>query len=195
MQALLSLVLAAAPTETLEAQARTFAKAYQRPAAPKPAKKELVELGRLLFFEPLLSGSGTMSCATCHNPSLSWADGLARSLGAAGQPLARRTPSLLDVGFGQTFMWDGRFETLEAQALSPITSPAEMNLPSERIAPRLEAAPGWRSAFGRAFPDAGVSADGVATALAAFERTITSGRAPFDRWVAGERTALSEAAR
>ncbi|MBL8919273.1 MAG: hypothetical protein JNJ54_10460 [Myxococcaceae bacterium] len=196
MQALLVVLLAAAPKEPpLELQARAFAKATARPASVKPARAELVALGRQLFFEPLLSGSGAMSCATCHNPSLSWGDGLPRGLGSDGKALPRRTPTVLDVAWGQTFMWDGRFETLEAQALSPITSPAEMNLPEEHLAPRLEAVPGWREAFARAFPDAGVSAQNVAVALAAFERTIVSGRAPFDRWVAGERTALSDAAK
>lgn len=196
MVTLLALVLLAAPKEPpVEAQARVFAKAYERPAQPKPAKRELVELGRQLFFEPLLSGTGAMSCATCHNPSLSWADGLARSPGSDGRPLPRRTPSLLDVAWGQTFMWDGRFESLEAQALSPITTPTEMNLPEERLTPRLEAVAGWRDAFTRTFPDAGVSVAGVTQALAAFERTIVSGRAPFDRWVSGERSALSDAAK
>lgn len=196
MVTLLALVLAAAPKEApVEAQARAFAKGYERAPAPKPARKELVELGRQLFFEPLLSGSGAMSCATCHNPSLSWGDGLPRGVGSGGKLLPRRTPTVLDVAWGQTFMWDGRFETLEAQALSPITSPDEMNLPEDRLAPRLEAVPGWREGFSRVFPDAGVSPQQVAAALAAFQRTIVSGRAPFDRWVAGERAALSDSAK
>lgn len=194
---LLTVALSGAPGagDPLEAAARAFAKGYLRPALPPPSRRELVALGRRLFFEPRLSRGGARSCASCHNPSLSWGDGLARGVGADGQPLARRTPSLLDVGWGLTFTWDGRFDTLEAQALSPITSPAEMDLPEPLIAPRLAEVPAWRDAFARVFPDGGVSTAAVTTALGAFVRTIASGRAPFDRWVAGERSALNDAAK
>lgn len=193
MTGLLLILLAGAPGgAALETEARAFAAKYQRPPPPKPAAKAVVELGRQLFFEPRLSGSGVISCATCHNPSLSWGDGLARGVGHHGSILRRRTPTVLDVAWGQTFMWDGRFDTLEAQALSPITAPEEMNLPAAQLAPRLEP---YRDAFARAFPDGGVTTENVTKALAAFERTIVSGKAPFDRWVAGERGAVSDPAK
>lgn len=187
--------LSGAPRATPEREARAFAAAYRRPAPLPPAPREQVELGRLLFFDPRLSGPGTLSCASCHNPSLSWGDGLARGIGAGGKALARRTPTVLDVAWGQTFMWDGRFETLEAQALSPVTSVDEMNLPETQLAPRVAAVGRYRQAFERAFPDAGVSTTTITKALASFERTVVSGKAPFDRWVEGERGAISEAAK
>ncbi|MDP1917473.1 MAG: cytochrome c peroxidase [Myxococcales bacterium] len=192
---LILVALTGSPRATLESEARAFAAAYRRPAPLPPAPREQVELGRLLFFDPRLSGSGTMSCASCHNPSLSWGDGLARGVGAGGKALARRTPTVLDVAWGQTFMWDGRFETLEAQALSPVTSVDEMNLPEPLLAPRVAAVGRYRQGFERAFPDAGVSTTTIAKALASFERTVVSGKAPFDRWVDGERSAISDAAR
>ena len=192
---LVLVALTGAPRATPESEARAFAAAYRRPAPLPPAPREQVELGRLLFFDPRLSGPGTLSCASCHNPSLSWGDGLARGVGAGGKVLARRTPTVLDVAWGLTFMWDGRFETLEAQALSPVTSVDEMNLPEPQLAPRVAAVSRYRQGFERAFPDAGVSTATIAKALASFERTVVSGKAPFDRWVDGERGAISDAAK
>ncbi|HEY1088631.1 MAG TPA: cytochrome c peroxidase [Archangium sp.] len=184
--------LAAAPEE---ARARAFAEGFRRPAplaSPAPAE---VALGRLLFFDPRLSRSGTLSCATCHNPALSWGDGLPRALGHGMKPLARRTPTILDVAWGGPFMWDGRFETLEQQALGPLTSPDEMNLQPEEVLAKVNAVEHYRAAFARTFPGEGVTLGTIGRALAAFERTVVSGRAPFDRWVDGETTALSDAAR
>lgn len=186
------LTLAASPEET---RARVFADAFRRPAAlvsPAPAE---AELGRLLFFDPRLSRSGSLSCATCHNPSLSWADGLPRALGHGMKPLARRTPTILDVAWGGPFMWDGRFETLEQQALGPLTSPDEMNLKPEELLAKVNAVEHYRAGFARTFPGEGVTLGTIGRALAAFERTVVSGRAPFDRWVDGETTALNDAAR
>lgn len=192
---MLFVALGGAPAKTPEDEARVFAAAYRRPAPLPVQPREQVELGRLLFFDPRLSGSGSRSCASCHNPSLSWGDGLARGVGEAGTTLPRRTPTVLDVSWGQTFMWDGRFDTLEAQALSPITSEKEMNLPEAELAARVAGVSRYRLGFARAFPDAGVSTSTVAKALASFERTLVSGTAPFDRWVSGDRGAINDAAK
>lgn len=186
-------LLGGAPS--VEQQARALAAKYRRPAATKVTQPKLVQLGKQLFFDPRLSGAATMSCASCHNPSLSWADGLAKGVGLRGVTLARRTPTILDVGFGQTFMWDGRAESLEEQALLPITAPDEMNLSEAELVARLSNIGEYRRTFAAVFPDAGVSAANVATALAAFERTVVSGQAPFDRWVAGDAKALPESAK
>ncbi len=192
---LVLVALTGAPRATPESEARGFAAAYRRPAPLPAAPRAQVELGRLLFFDPRLSGSQSMSCASCHNPSLSWGDGLARGIGAGGKPLPRRSPTVLDVAWGQTFMWDGRFETLEAQALSPITSEKEMNLPEPQLVSRVSSVTPYRQGFEKAFPDAGVTSATIAQALASFERTVVSGKAPFDRWVAGERGAINDAAK
>ncbi len=185
--------LAGAPS--VEQQARALASKYRRPAPMKVTQPQVVQLGKQLFFDPRLSGPSTMSCASCHNPSLSWGDGLARGSGQRGTTLTRHTPTILDVSYGLTFMWDGRAESLEAQALLPITAPDEMNLSEAELVTRLSGIAEYRQKFAAVFPDAGVSAANVATALAAFERTVVSGQAPFDRWVSGEVKALSESAK
>lgn len=190
---LVAMLIAGAPS--VEPQARALAGKYRRPAPTKVTQPQVVQLGKQLFFDPRLSGPQTMSCASCHNPSLSWGDGLAKGAGLGGVTLARHTPSILDVASGLTFMWDGRAESLEAQALLPLAARDEMNLSEAELVTRLSGIGSYRRAFTAAFPDAGVSAATVTTALAAFERTIASGQAPFDRWVAGDAKALSESAK
>ena len=106
---------------------------YRRaPAIPFPADNPFSEaksaLGEMLFFDPLLSGSRTRSCATCHNPSLSWADGLPRATGEKQLSMALRSPSLIDVGFTDALGWDGKFGDLKSVAFGPIANPANMNL-------------------------------------------------------------------
>ncbi len=110
-----------------------FLASYSRPAStPFPDDNmytpEREALGRTLFFNPRLSGSGWISCATCHNPGLSWGDGLPRAIGHGMKTLGRRTPTSLNLAWGQAFFWDGRADTLEAQALGPIQAAGEMNL-------------------------------------------------------------------
>jgi cytochrome c peroxidase len=173
---------------------------YRRPAAipypddnPHSAARE--RLGRALFFDPRLSGSRWMSCASCHNPGLAWGDGLPRALGNRMDALPRRTPTILDVAWGASFFWDGRADTLEAQALAPIAAAAEMNLPLDEMVARLEAIAGYRELFARAYPNEPISAATVGKALATFERSVVSGVAPFDRWVEGDAAAIPVPAR
>ena len=173
---------------------------YQRPSeVPYPEDnlytKEKADLGKKLFFDPRLSGADYISCATCHNPSFSWGDGLPTGFGNAMTQLGRRTPTILNTAFGELMMWDGRFESLEEQALGPMASPAEMNQEMEAIADELRAIPGYRSLFNLAFPEDGLTIENIAKAIATFERTVISGAAPFDLWIAGEETAISEAAK
>ncbi|GEP03041.1 cytochrome-c peroxidase [Methylobacterium oxalidis] len=158
-------------------------------ANPHSPGKE--DLGRTLFFDPRLSRSGSVSCASCHNPSLGWSDGLARAVGFEMKPLARRTPPIMNLAWGSAFQWDGRAESLEHQARMPLTAPDEMNMTMEMVIERLVAIPGYRALFAQAFerPDA-ITAESVTAALATYQRTLVSGRAPFDRWVAGEESAL-----
>jgi cytochrome c peroxidase len=156
---------------------------------------ERVELGKLLFFDPRLSRSGVTSCATCHNPALAWGDGLALGVGDGMKTLGRRTPTLLNVAWSELFFWDGRAASLEEQALGPIASPDEMNLPLDQLTARVAAIPGYQQAFRSAYPDETISPQTIAKAIAAYERTIVSHTAPFDRWAAGEEGAISDAAK
>jgi cytochrome c peroxidase len=153
-----------------------------------------VELGRALFFDPRLSASNVISCATCHNPGFSWGDGLARGVGHASKTLKRRSPTLLNVAWAEALFWDGRAATLEEQALGPIASPDEMNMPLEQLVPKIQAVDGYAPMFERAYPGEGISAQTIAKAIATFERTVVSAMAPFDRWIAGDKHAISEEA-
>src|SRR3954453_3514564 len=174
--------------------------AYRRaPAIPFPADNPFSEaksaLGEMLFFDPLLSGSRARSCATCHNPSLSWADGLPRAIGEKQLSMTLRSPSLIDVGFTEVLGWDGKFADLESVAFGPIANPANMNLTEPELIGRLWAIPGYVDAFGRAFGEPAVTRRNIELALATFERTITAREAPFDMWARGEETAISAAAK
>jgi cytochrome c peroxidase len=173
---------------------------YRRPqTVPFPEDNTFTQdraaLGKLLFFDPRLSGSNLISCATCHNPALSWGDGLPKALGHGMKELSRRTPTILNMAWAEALFWDGRADTLEAQALGPITSPDEMNLSPKKLVERLKAIPGYVTRFRIAYPDEGIVPATVAKALATFERTVVSGIAPFDEWVAGSEQAISEKAK
>ena len=155
---------------------------------------ELSELGAMLFFDPRLSGLGTMSCASCHSPELGFGDGLERSLGVHGEPMRRHTPHLFNLAWSRTFFWDGRAETLEDQARGPLNDPVEMDSSEALMVERLGAVPGYQEGFTEAFGDAAVTEDRVVEAIAAFERTLVVDDAPFDRYVAGDPAAMSAAA-
>jgi cytochrome c peroxidase len=159
-----------------------------------PTTPEKVALGQMLFFDPRLSGSGVISCATCHNPALGWTDALPKGLGHMGGRLRRRTPTILNVAYGEPYFWDGRAATLEDQAKGPLTSAAEMNMPAEVAVKRILSIPGYVTAFAYAFPAKPVSVDTIAAAIASYERTVVSNSAPFDKWVAGDEGAISPAA-
>jgi len=175
---------------------------YRRPAQipyPKddPYSRAKSELGRTLFFDPILSGAKVRSCSTCHNPSLSWSDGQPRAIGEKQQPLASglRTPTLLNVAWTPKLGWDGHFGDLESVALGPITSPDNMNLPEPELIERLSAIPGYVTAFDAAFGKGEITAPKIEQALATFERSIVSTEAPFDRWIRGDETAIDAAAK
>jgi cytochrome c peroxidase len=173
---------------------------YVRPTsipAPRdnPITPEKVALGQMLFFDPRLSGSGVISCATCHNPGLAWGDGLAKGIGHMGAQLGRRTPTILNVAYGEPFFWDGRAGTLEEQAKGPLASAAEMNMQAATAIPRIQSMAGYQAAFARAYPGKPISLDTIAAAIATYERTVVSAEAPFDRWIKGDEQAISESAK
>jgi cytochrome c peroxidase len=170
---------------------------FRRPAVipfpednPYTAAKAL--LGVRLFFDPALSVDGQRSCAACHDPASNWSDGRARALGRDGADLPRRTPTLLDVAWVPRLFRDGRAATLEAQVLDPLQHPNEMGQDVSRLVDALSRDESYSREFAAAFPeDPRVSARNLAKAIATFERRIQSGENPFDRWVAGDRRALS----
>jgi len=173
---------------------------FRRPAAvpvikTNPTTPEKVALGQMLFFDPRLSGSGVIACATCHNPALAWSDALPKGIGHMGNRLRRHTPTILNVAYGEPYFWDGRAATLEDQAKGPLTSEAEMNMPAEVAVKRILSIPGYVTAFAYAFPGKPVSVDTIAAAIASYERTVVSNSAPFDKWVAGDEGAVSASAK
>jgi parallel beta-helix repeat protein len=169
-----------------------------------PTTAERVALGRLLFFDPIVSGDNTQSCATCHHPDLGFSDGRARSMGHGGKGVGpdrtggtttkRHSPTLWNSAYSFRLFWDGRAADLEEQARSPITSEVEMNQKPEELVTELKAVREYVALFDQAFGGQGGSAvtfENVTRAIAAFERTLLSQNSAFDRYVAGDATALT----
>ncbi len=148
-------------------------------------------LGRKLFFEKRLSADGSVSCATCHDPERAFADNRTLAVGVHGRVGKRHSPTLINRGFGRVQFWDGRANTLEAQVLLPISDPNEMDLPIEEALKRIDAVESYRTAFQAIF-ERPLSADDLARALATYVRSIRSADSPYDRFVAGDTTALTE---
>src|SRR3954470_6596097 len=173
---------------------------YRRPATipfPKdnPYTPDKAALGKKLYFDPRLSVSSAQSCGSCHSPSYGWADGLAVGVGHGMNKLGRHSPTVVNSAWGAIFMWDGRLATLEEQALGPIQSPGEMNMPLDHLMERLAAIPEYKPMFVSLFPKEGMTPQTLAKAIATYERTIVSERAPFDAWIEGDEKAISEQAK
>lgn len=174
------------------------------PAVPaaNPMSEARVALGRRLFYDADLSADGSMACATCHVQRRAFADGNRTHPGVHGDPGRRNVPGLANVAWARSLTWgDPRVKTLEAQVLIPIagTDPVEMGMHGRKaeIAARLGRNACYRRLFAAAFPGEGdaIGMDKVTRALAAFQRTLVSDRAPYDRWRAGEAVALDALAR
>jgi cytochrome c peroxidase len=184
----------------LDAGAFTALKAkFRRPDSipfPKsnPFEETKKELGRTLFFDPRLSVTGSVSCASCHDPSLHWTDGLERGVGVTGVPLPRRTPGIVDAAWLTALMWDGRADTLEQQATMPITAEHEMGMPLDGLTKRLNEIEGYKSLFEAVFPGEEINAKNAIKALATYERTLVSQKSSFDKWIEGDDSAISESA-
>jgi cytochrome c peroxidase len=151
-----------------------------------------VELGRQLFFDPALSAGNAKSCVTCHHPDLGFSNGAATSPPRPGA-LARNVPALWNVAYNRHLLWDGRSESLEEQAVAPLTLPNEMASTPQEIEARLGAIPAYVELFDAAYGggEQAVTFDNVTRALAAFQRTLLANNSPFDRFVAGDASALT----
>lgn len=155
-----------------------------------PLTKEKVELGRALYFDKRLSGDGTISCASCHDPKKGWTDQDAVSTGIRGQKTGRNAPTVINSTYMKLQFWDGRAKTLEEQSLGPIAAPGEMGNTHEKMVATLAAIPGYAPLFEKAFGGPPTK-ERVAQAIGSFERTVLSGNSAYDRYVSGDKTALS----
>jgi len=162
--------------------------------ADNPTTPEKVELGRMLYFDPRFSQTGTVSCNTCHNLMLGGEDNRAFSMGVHGKTGGRSAPTVWNSAFSSTQFWDGRAASLEDQAKGPVVNPVEMGMSDlEKAMNRVRAIPGYEPYFVRAFgTDNPMTVDNAAKAVAAFERTMITPDSPYDRYVKGEKAALDE---
>jgi cytochrome c peroxidase len=163
--------------------------------SPTTLRNARVALGQKLFFEPRLSGNGTVACATCHDPDRAFTDGRPVSVGIHGRVGQRNAPTILNAFYNKHQFWDGRVTTLEQQAALPITNPSEMGSVSigdavSRIASDKDYQAQFTQAFGR-----GVNEQDLLSAIADYERTLASFDSPFDHFIAGEANAISDSAK
>lgn len=162
-------------------------------AAPKDnlITRAKAELGRALFFDPRLSADGSVSCASCHNPSLGFSNGLPVAAGYKGRTGTRNSPTIFNVAYGTAQFWDGRAASLEQAASAELRNRANVGPQTiEQLAGRLNAIRGYRKWFEKVFRGP-ATPDRIVKAIATFERTILSGGAPVDRYLRGDRTAMS----
>lgn len=170
-------------------------------AVPVPAhnamSEEKIALGRMLFFDPRLSGDGSTSCASCHLPQHGWSHGDALAPGYPGHRLWRNNPTVLNAAYFKHLMWDGTLDSLEIQARSAMQAPVEGNGNALMVEMRLRLIPEYVARFAQVFGSEWPQLDDAWRAIAAFERTVVSDprQVPFDRYLAGDPAALSAAAR
>lgn len=188
-----------------------------------PHSTAKADLGRMLFWDPVLSGAKDVACATCHHPDLGYADGRDLSSGIngiglgpnrrGGELVRRNAPTVINTAFNgmdingrynpenAPMFWDNRAQSLEEQALLPILSHEEMRGPAiaeadivDSVVQRLNAIPGYRNMFASAFGDGGITETRIAQALATFQRDIVANNSPFDQYIRGDETAMSNQA-
>ncbi len=169
---------------------------YQFPPMPKAPENPLtpakIELGRQLFFDPVLSVNNDISCATCHQPELGFSNGRPVSEARAGIP-ARNVSTLWNSGYNQYLLWDGRETAFESQAQLPLTLPNEMANDPDELVLRLQAIPAYVDLFETAFNTGEpLTFEQITAALSAFQRTLVSANSPYDRYAAGDTTALTD---
>ncbi|MBP88416.1 MAG: cytochrome-c peroxidase [Planctomycetaceae bacterium] len=202
--AFLLLLLVASSSASAQEYKLKYPLGLKKMKIPKdnPLTTAKIELGKQLYFDARLSRDNTISCASCHDPKKGWSNGEAVATGVRGQKGGRGAPTIINAAYQtrHTF-WDGRAgqskfganDALEAQALGPIQNPIEMDLTLDEVVAKLNKIEGYRKQFQSVF-GTDVTSDGMAKAIASFERTVLSGHSPFDKFKAGDEDALSEAA-
>lgn len=183
---------------------RNPASQYQWQALPaiaphpenNPPTPEKIQLGEKLFLDKRLSRDNTVACVSCHQLTQEFggADGLAVSIGIDNQAGSRNTPTVLNTAFQQVLFWDGRASSLEEQAKGPLINPLEMGMPSlKAVEEKVQQLPEYQILFKKAFPDIkAISIDEIAQAIASFERTLITPSSPYDRFVSGDKDALTK---
>ena len=165
---------------------------FRRPNMQDATQDPVWQLGERLFFDPIASGSGKLSCATCHDPSTSWSSHEARSRGDNGNFLPFKSPNLFGAGQLDRLGWSGRFANIEAVAMFAMSSPANMDMPTDKLVRKLQSDADYRSAFATTFPSTPeISRETLEKALTRFVSSIGVGSSPFDRWIAGDTKAIS----
>lgn len=153
-----------------------------------------IALGNMLYHDPRLSGSHALSCASCHNIGLGGGDDASTSIGHKWQQGGRNAPTVLNAVFNTAQFWDGRAKDLAEQAGGPMVNPIEMNSTADHVVAQLKSIPGYHEAFASAFPGdkEPITLANAQTAIAAFESTLITPNAPFDKYLSGDAGALSQ---
>ncbi|TCD26655.1 cytochrome-c peroxidase [Pedobacter psychrodurus] len=183
------------PKPTVDKDA-VFQELGEIPPSPVDLKndstKKVVELGKILFFDPRLSGSNQISCSSCHAPDLHWTDGRQVSVGHDHLTNIRNAPSLENVWFYKRLFWDGRAASLEEQAGSPVAAHNEMHQDMKVLPKKLSKIKGYQPLFAAAFGSKEITNKRIFESLATFQRSIVSRRTPFDRFLAKDKKALTD---
>lgn len=183
------------PKPTVDAGA-VFQELGELPPSPVDLKndsvKKVIELGKILFFDPRLSGSNQISCSSCHAPDLHWTDGRQVSIGHDHLANVRNAPSLENVWFYKRLFWDGRANSLEEQAESPVAAHNEMHQDMKVLPKKLSKIKGYQPYFISAFGSKKITNKRIFESLATFQRSIVSRRTPFDRFLGKDKKALSD---
>ncbi|MDE2382850.1 MAG: cytochrome-c peroxidase, partial [Xanthomonadaceae bacterium] len=186
----LSLLVALASGASI-GQAHPHNEPIQPIVAAPVAHPAQVELGKKLFFDPRLSRSGAISCNSCHNLAMGGADNLKTSIGDHWQQGPINSPTVLNARFNLAQFWDGRAANLKEQAGGPIANPGEMAFNHEEALHVLRSVPQYQREFKKVFGTDALTLEQVTTALAAFEETLVTPNARFDRWLKGDAHAIN----
>lgn len=158
-----------------------------------PPSDAKIALGMQLYFDPRLSKDNTVSCASCHDPLKGFSNGTPFAKGVGGEIGGRSAPTVINSAYSKDQFWDGRAKSLEEQALGPIQNPIEMALSLDEAVSKLRKIEGYRTQFKSVF-GSDVNSENIGKAIAAYERTVLSGNAPFDKFKAGHSASLSASA-
>lgn len=164
----------------------------EKGAVKEPTTKE--ELGAMLFSDPILSQGNQVSCASCHIPQYAFADTSATSKGVDGKMGTRNSPSVMNLSSRIFFFHDGRAESMEQQAVGPIENPVEMNLPISEAVKKVNENENYKKYFNKIY-NGKATHENMIDAIVAFEKTLETSNSPFDRFMHGDTTAISESAK